>query len=93
MNDAAQPRAIWFWLRFVGNLILCVAILAAAGAAIVWINRTEPTAEQITATRKSAALVETVTVRRGTYSPHIVVLGTVQPCARYRAESCALTVK
>ena len=79
MNDAAQPRAIWFWLRFVGNLILCVAILAAAGAAIVWINRTEPTAEQITATRKSAALVETVTVRRGTYSPHIVVLGTVQP--------------
>lgn len=46
---------------------------------VVVINRTEPTAQQIEATRKSAALVETVTAERGTYSPRLVVLGTVEP--------------
>jgi RND family efflux transporter MFP subunit len=78
MNDAPHPRSIWLWLRIVGNVIACLAILAAAAAAIVWINRTEPTAEQSTATRKSAALVKTVTVTRGTYAPRLVVLGTVE---------------
>lgn len=47
--------------------------------AIVIINRTEPTAQQIDNRRKSAALVQTVTAQRGTYSPELVVLGTVQP--------------
>jgi RND family efflux transporter MFP subunit len=56
-----------------------VAILAAAAAAIALIYYTEPSAQQINATRKSAALVETVTVQRGTYSPRLVVLGTVEP--------------
>ena len=79
MNDALQTRSTWHWLRIAGNVIVCLAILAAAAGAIVWINQTEPTAEQITATRKSAALVRTVTVRRGTYAPRLVVLGTVQP--------------
>ena len=78
MNDAVQPRSIWIWLRFLGNLIVCLAILGASAAAIIWINRTEPTAEKITATRKSSALVETVVAERGSYSPRIVVLGTVQ---------------
>ena len=77
MNDAPQPRHPW--LRIVGNVIVCLAILAASAGAIVWINQTEPVAEQITATRKSAALVETVTVTRGSYAPRLVVLGTVQP--------------
>lgn len=79
MNDTPQPRSTWLWLRIVVNAIVCLGILAASGAAIVWINRTEPVAEQITATRKSAALVETVKVERGTYVPRLVVLGTVQP--------------
>ncbi|NND98674.1 MAG: efflux RND transporter periplasmic adaptor subunit [Pirellulaceae bacterium] len=79
MNDAPQPRSNWHWVRILGNLIVCVAILAGSAAAILWINRTEPVAEQITATRKSAALVKTVSVQRGTYSPRLVVLGTVQP--------------
>ena len=43
------------------------------------INRTQPTAQQIEATRKSAALVETITVQRGTYNPRLVVLGSVEP--------------
>ncbi|MFK8113642.1 MAG: efflux RND transporter periplasmic adaptor subunit [Rubripirellula sp.] len=79
MSDATQPRTFWHWLRVVGNLIVCLAILAASVGAVVWINRTEPTAEQVTAPRKSAALVETVTVERGTYAPKLVVLGTVRP--------------
>lgn len=79
MNDVPQPRPIWRWLRIVANVVACLAILAASAAAIVWINRTEPTAEQIKATRQSSALVETEVVRRGSYSPKLVVLGTVQP--------------
>ncbi|MCA9211483.1 MAG: efflux RND transporter periplasmic adaptor subunit, partial [Planctomycetales bacterium] len=43
------------------------------------INRTEPTAEQINTRRQSAALVETAQLERGTYSPQLVVLGTVEP--------------
>ncbi|KAA5539573.1 efflux RND transporter periplasmic adaptor subunit [Roseiconus nitratireducens] len=78
MTDAPQSRSSRRWLRVIGNLAACLAILAASAGAIVWINRTEPTAQQIKATRQSSALVETVTVRRGTYSPRLVVLGTVQ---------------
>ncbi|MEW4526774.1 efflux RND transporter periplasmic adaptor subunit [Maioricimonas sp. JC845] len=43
------------------------------------INQTQPTAQQIEATRKSAALVETVTVQRGTYRPRLIALGSVEP--------------
>ncbi len=43
------------------------------------IYRTEPTAQQIKSKRKSAAIVETLTVQRDTYSPQLAVLGTVQP--------------
>lgn len=67
------------WLSVFVNTIVCVAILAGSGAAIVAINRTEPTAQQINSKRTSAALVETTTVQRDTYSPSIVVLGTVEP--------------
>ncbi len=79
MNDARKQRPIWRWLRIVTNALACVGILAGSAAAIVIINRTEPTAERVEATRKSAALVETVSVTRGTYSPTLEVLGTVQP--------------
>jgi len=71
-----SPRRL---LGILINGIACLAILAASAAAIVVINRTEPTAQQINATRKSAALVETVIVQRGTYSPSLVGLGTVEP--------------
>ncbi|MFT5302646.1 MAG: RND family efflux transporter MFP subunit [Mariniblastus sp.] len=80
MNEATshRPQSRWRWLRFLFNLVVCTAILGAAVAAIIVINRTEPTAQKLNATRKSSALVETVTVKRGTFSPHLVVLGTVQ---------------
>ena len=60
------------------NGLVCLVILSAAVAAIIWINRTEPVAQKVDTTRKSAALVETITVRRGTYSPRLIVMGTVQ---------------
>ena len=77
MTDTVQPRTSW--LRVIGNLLVCAIILGASWLAIQWINQTEPTAEKITATRKSAALVETITVNRGTHRPKLVVLGTVRP--------------
>lgn len=79
MNDASPQSRKRQWLSIIANAILCLAILGASAAAIVVINRTEPTAQQINTRRKSAALVDTVTVERGTYSPQLVVLGTVQP--------------
>jgi RND family efflux transporter MFP subunit len=77
-KDPAARRPKRLWRRIVGSFLACVAILATSVAAIILINETEPTAQQINATRKSAALVETVTVERGDYSPRISVLGTVQ---------------
>ena len=78
-DDDASRRLRRSWLSYVLNTIVCLAILGGAAAAMVIINRTEPTAQQINATRKSSALVETVTVVRGTHSPRLVVLGTVEP--------------
>ena len=79
MNDSSQERRKRSWPGIILNAFACLAILAASAAAIVVINRTEPVAEQVNTRRKSAALVDTVTVQRGTYSPQLVVLGTVQP--------------
>ncbi len=67
------------WLRIVVNAIVCAAVLAGAYFAIIWINNTEPVAEKVNSTRKSAALVDTITVNYGTYSPGLSVLGTVRP--------------
>lgn len=80
MNDSndQRPTTKWRWLRVLGTLLICCAIFGAAVAAIIVINQTEPTAQKDNSSRKSAALVETVTVERGTHSPRLVVLGTVQ---------------
>lgn len=79
MSDARPSRKIWRVLRIVLTAVVCLIILAASAAAIVVINQTEPTAKQINATRKSAALVETKFVERGDYAPRLDVLGTVEP--------------
>jgi RND family efflux transporter MFP subunit len=79
MNDAGHHPPNTPWRNVLVNSFVCVAILGVSAAAIAVINRTEPSAKQINGTRKSAALVEAVTVERGTYSPRLVVLGTVQP--------------
>ncbi|TWT42798.1 Multidrug resistance protein MdtA precursor [Thalassoglobus neptunius] len=79
MNEVATIRPKRLWARVLITGFICLAILGASAAAIVIINQTEPTAQQIEATRKSAALVQTVTVKRGDYSPRLDVLGTVRP--------------
>ncbi|PHQ33880.1 efflux RND transporter periplasmic adaptor subunit [Rhodopirellula bahusiensis] len=79
MNDASKQRPKWRWLRILGTIITCLAILGASAAAVVVINQTEPTAQQVNATRKSSALVNTITAERGSFSPQLVVLGTVEP--------------
>src|SRR6056297_1578595 len=81
MTDAnlQRPKSRWRWLRYLATLLTCMTILGAAVAAVIVINRTEPTAQKTNSARKSAALVETISVQRGTWSPRLVVLGTVQP--------------
>ena len=78
-DPSRRPFTFGGALGILGNVVVCTAILAAAWLAIDWINRTEPTAQQINATRKSAAIVETLTVRRGSHKPRLSVLGTVRP--------------
>ncbi len=82
MNGNPTKRSSRRWIRALVSVIVCSCLLGASAAAIVVINRTEPTAQQVEATRKSAALVETVTVQRGTYHPRLVVLGSVEPAQR-----------
>jgi RND family efflux transporter MFP subunit len=79
MNHASQQRTPRPWLSPLINTVFCLLILSASAVAIAVINQTEPTAQQINSTRKSAALVETVVVRRGDFAPRLEVLGTVQP--------------
>ena len=66
------------WTAAVVNLAGVVAIVAGTWAGIDWIYRTQPTAQQQNFRRKSAALVETISVERRTWSPSLKVLGTVR---------------
>jgi len=77
-DTVQQSQSNWNWLRTLGTLLVCIVILGAAVAAVIVINQTEPTAQKNNSSRKSAALVETIVVERGIYSPKLVVLGTVQ---------------
>ncbi len=79
MSDVTDNRSKGNWLSSITTILVCLTILGVSVAAIVVINRTEPTAQQVEATRKSAALVETIVVERGTFTPRIEVLGTVEP--------------
>ena len=65
--------------RTAASAATVVFLLAGAGLASYWIQQSEPTAEREAATRRSAALVETILAEEGTYRPTLRVLGTVQP--------------
>ena len=71
-------RGRWRWVRAILTTLVCIGILSGSAAAVVVIQRTQPTAQTLNATRKSAALVRTKIVQRGSYSPRLTVLGTVQ---------------
>lgn len=59
-------------------IIICGSILVAAALIIYVIFSTEPNAQREGATRKSAMLVDVVTVKKGNYKPMIVATGMVQ---------------
>ena len=61
------------------TLLICSAILLAAGGVTAFIFLTEPTASQSGATKETAMLVETIPAQQGTFQPTIVATGTVQP--------------
>ncbi len=65
--------------RIVISIVVCLVVIGVTTYLVVWIQNTEPTAEKSGATRKSAALVDTIVVEYGTYRPEIQVLGTVEP--------------
>lgn len=71
-SDQASPS--WKW-----TLPLCIGILLVAGGAVWLIYTTEPEAERTGAMRRSAMLVDVVTVERGDYRPILRVLGEVEP--------------
>jgi len=62
----------------VASAAVVFVLLAAAVLLSYWIQQSEPTAQREAATRRSAALVETITVDKDTYRPTLSVLGTVQ---------------
>lgn len=79
MNQAGQRAPRRKWQGVFLNMLVSLLILAGSAVGVWLIYRTEPTAQQIETKRKSAALVETLTVRRDTFSPQLTVLGTVEP--------------
>lgn len=73
------PSTLQRVLRSVGTLVVVAALLAGAVAVRRLIRETEPTAQREAATRKSAALVETVIAERAAHRPVIRVIGAVRP--------------
>lgn len=79
MNKQNQRSIVWRVLYYLVSVVACLLLVGAAALALRWIYSSEPTAEREGATRKTAALVETLVVSRGTYEPELSVLGNVQP--------------
>jgi len=67
------------WVRVIVSICACALLIGAAGGASYVIFASEPTAQSEGATRRSAALVETIVADRGTYRPMLRVLGAVEP--------------
>jgi RND family efflux transporter MFP subunit len=79
MSDASTDHRPGHVRRIIVSVVACVLLGGAAVGASWLIFASEPTAQQEGATRRSAALVETTTVSRGTYRPQLSVLGLVEP--------------
>lgn len=61
------------------TVLICTLILLLAGGIIGAIYSTEPTAQRINASKRTAMLVEVTEVEYGTFQPAIVAMGTVRP--------------
>jgi RND family efflux transporter MFP subunit len=66
-------------VRTIVSIVLCLLLLGGAAAAVAMIFATQPKADTEGATRKSAALVETITVTLDDHQPELIALGRVQP--------------
>ena len=75
MHEQDQRSVVWRVLYYLVSFVACLLLIGAAALALRWIYSSEPTAEREGATRKTAALVETLVVSRGTYEPELSVLG------------------
>lgn len=60
------------------TLLICIAILLAAGGAVSAIFLTEPTAQRSSASKQTAMLVDITEVEQGSFHPSIVAMGTVR---------------
>lgn len=78
MMATNTDRNIWPRLiRIAATFLAVLALLAGAALVSYWIKQSEPTAEREAATRRSAALVNTIAASNGTYRPTINALGSV----------------
>lgn len=66
-------------MRIVVSIFVCTLLIGAAAGTTYLIYNTEPTAQSEAATRRTAALVETIPAQRGDYRPRLTVLGAVEP--------------
>lgn len=66
-------------VRVLISIVICLLLIGAAAAATFVIYTTEPEAQSESATRTTAALVETTQTTRGTFTPQLRVLGVVEP--------------
>ncbi|MBX2822631.1 MAG: efflux RND transporter periplasmic adaptor subunit [Rhodothermaceae bacterium] len=61
------------------TLLICLLVVLVGAGATALIFRTEPAAERSGAVRENAMLVDVLGVKRDTYSPSILAMGTVEP--------------
>lgn len=79
MSDSERTSGVGRVLRVLISVVVCVLLIAGAAGTSYLIFASEPTAKSEGATRRSAALVETIKVERGDYRPRLEVLGVVEP--------------
>ncbi len=61
------------------TILISLAILLGSGLVTALIFFTQPEAERVAATKKTAMLVDVITVEKDDYRPIVVATGTVQP--------------
>ena len=61
------------------TILISLGILLSSGLVTALIFFTQPEAERVAATKKTAMLVDVITVKKDDYRPIVVATGTVQP--------------
>ncbi len=80
MNDEGpEPESSKSTFGILGNVLICLVVLAIGGGITRYIFSSEPVAQREGATRKSAMLVEVAVVKRDVFRPTIVETGVVAP--------------